>query len=97
MRFTEIIEYKLCKLGYNLKKRLLPEPLIDLFENCSKKTHSYSTRNKNLPNIKRHTSREYNKSFLCKSLVYTHKLNYKTINSKNREEFVKNYKQQLFV
>ena len=37
MRFTEIIEYELCKLGYNLKEKLLPEPLIDLFENCSKK------------------------------------------------------------
>ena len=78
------------------KKRLLPEPLIELFENCSKKTHPYLTRNKYLPNIKRHTSREYNKSFLCKSLVYTYKLNYKTINSKNKEEFMKNYKQQLF-
>ena len=65
MKFTEMLEYELCKLGYNLKEKLLPEPLINLFENYGKKTHHYSTRNKNLPNIKRHKSNEYNKSFLC--------------------------------
>ena len=37
MRFSEIIEYELCKLGFNLKEKLLPEPLINLFESCSKK------------------------------------------------------------
>ena len=96
MRFTEIIEYELCKLGFNLKEKLLPEPLIKLFENCSKKTHPYSTRNKNLPNIRKHKSREYNNSFLCKSLTYINKLNYKIKNSKNKFDFMKNYKQQIF-
>ena len=96
MRFTEIIDYELCKLGFNLKEKLLPAPIIKLFENCSKKTHPYSTRNKNLPNIRKHKSREYNNSFLCKSLTCINKLNYKIKNSKNKFDFIQNYKQQLF-
>ena len=96
MRFSEIIEYELCKLGFNLKEKLLPEPLINLFESCSKKTHLYLTRNKTLPNIRKHKSREYNNSFLCKSLIYINKLNYKIKNSRNKDEFMKNYKQQIF-
>ena len=96
MKFTEMHKYELCKLGYSLKEKLLPEPLIKLFKNYGKKTHHYSTRYKNLPNIKRHKSNEYNKSFLCKSIVYINKLDHKTLNAKNKKEFMINYKRQLF-
>ena len=60
------------------------------------KTHHYLTRHKNLPNIKRHKSVEYNKSFLCKSLVYINEIDQKTLNAKSKKEFTINYKRKLF-
>ena len=96
MKFTKIRKFELCKLAYSLKEKLLPEPLIELFNIYGKKTHCYSTRYKKLPNIKRHKSNEYNKSFLCKSLMYINKIDQKILNAKSKKEFVLNYKKYLF-
>ena len=96
MKFTEIQKFELCELAYSLKDKLLPEPLIKFFDTYGKKTHYYSTRYKNLPNIKRHKSNEYNKSFLCKSLVYINEIDQKTLSAKSKKEFMTNYKKTSY-
>ena len=37
MKLAEMQKFELCKLGYSLKEKLLPEPLIKLFDNYGKK------------------------------------------------------------
>ena len=70
MKFTELRKFELCKLAYSVNERLSPEPIIELFNSCGKKTHNYFTRYKNLWNIKKHKSKEYNKNVLCKIVSY---------------------------
>ena len=54
------------------------------------------TRYKNLPNIKKHKSEEYNKSFLCKSVTYIKEIDTRIANAKNRTEFIQTYKDYIF-
>ena len=96
MKFNEIRKFELCKLAHKLKENELPTPLADLFNNSCKKTHRYCTRFKQLPNIKKHTSTNYNNSFLCKSLTYYNELDLLTRRSKHIHEFTQKYKTQLF-
>ena len=83
MKIKEITKYELCKLAFKVKNKLLPHALLDTFDTYGKKTHKYPTRNKNLPNIMKHTSTDFNKSFLCKSLWYDHTLSSNIKNSLN--------------
>ena len=63
----------LCKLGYMVTNSLLPSPILKLFNaDGGKKPHRYDTRNKNTPNIQKHQSTQFNKSFLCQAIkMYT--------------------------
>ena len=63
MKIKEITKYELCKLAFKVKEKLLPHALLDIFDTHGRKTHKYPTRNKNLPNIMKHTSTDFNKSF----------------------------------
>ena len=96
MKIKEITKYELCKLAFKVKNKLLPHALLDIFDTYGKKTHKYPTRNKNLPNIMKHTSTDFNKSFLCKSLWYYHTLSSNIKNSLNLKDFTTKYKTQLF-
>ena len=89
-------KYELCKLAYKVKEKLLPHALLDMFEAHGIKTHKYPTRNKNLSNIMKHTSTDFNKSFLCKSLWYYHTLSSNIKNSTNLKDFTAKYKTHLF-
>ena len=51
MKISKINRYELCKLAYRVKEKLLPKALLEMFDAQGKKTHKYSTRYKNLPNI----------------------------------------------
>ena len=56
--FPEMIKLELCKYGYKIKKKLLPDPLIKLaYDREGQKTHHYNTRNKYLPNVQSHKNR----------------------------------------
>ena len=87
----------MCKLAHNLKENELPMPLMELFNNKGKKMHGYYTRFKQLPNIKKHTRPDYNKSFLCKSLTYFNELDLTLRRTRNKREFSQKYKDHLFV
>ena len=67
--FPDLIKQEQYKLGYKISRKILPEPLIALFDKKGgKKCHRYPTRNKYIPNIQRHTTTQMNSSFLCRSL-----------------------------
>ena len=96
MKFEEIENFELCKLLFCVKEKLVPAPILNMFHTLGKKTHHYNTRYKNLPNIKRHTSNEFNKSFLCKGITYYSQLNGEIKNAKNKDDFVRKYKLNLY-
>ena len=95
MKFEEIQHFKLCKLLFCVKEKLLPTPIINIFHTQGGKTHCYNTRYKSLPNIKKHSSTEYNKSFLCKGITYYNQLKGEIKNAKDKNDFIQKYKRNL--
>ena len=69
MKIDEIYHFETSKLGYMIKNKLVPIPISDMFHSFGRKNHSYNTRQKRLPNIKKHTCSDYNQSFLCKCII----------------------------
>ena len=68
-----IINVELAKQGYSINRKLLPKPILDTYDkNGGKKIHRYPTRNKMTPNIQKHHSTQFNRSFICRStVIYT--------------------------
>ena len=92
MKIKEMEQFESSKLAYCIKENLLPKPILEMFRTFGKKNHHYNTRNKNLPNIRKHKSDSYNKSFLCKSLHNFSMLKKEIQMSKTKKEFVDHYK-----
>jgi len=59
-----IIELSLIKLSHRYMVNVLPQRIVNLFENVN---HNYGTRNRSLPQAFPHTTQIYNKSFLGRS------------------------------
>ena len=75
LKFPDMVKLEMCKLGYQLKSKELPIPLIDDFNTCGGcKTHRYPTRHKDLPNIQKHQGTLINRSFICKGVSTFSKL-----------------------
>ena len=75
IRLPDLIVFHQQKLGYLVSHKLLPTPLLGLFNRRGgKKTHRYETRNKNTPNIQTHHEPSFNNSFLCKAITEYNKL-----------------------
>ena len=96
MKFEKLEHFELCKLLFCVKEKLLPTPILNMFHMLVGKIHHYNTRYKSLPNIKKHTSNEYNKSFLCKGITYYNQLKGEIKNAKNKNDFIQKYKPNLF-
>ena len=96
MKIKEMEQFESSKLAYCIKENLLPKPILEMFRTFGKKNHHYDTRNKNLPNIRKHKSNSYNKIFLCKSLHNFSMLKKEIQMSKTKKEFVDHYKKHLF-
>ena len=67
---------------------------MELFDSLGTKKHNNNTREKNLPNIKRHKSDLYNKSFLCKCISYYNELNSTIKKSPTMYKFINKYKKE---
>lgn len=65
LNIDDLIELELAKFAYNLTKKELPPPLQAHFQ--TNEHHDHNTRHKHYPQIAKHKSAMYNKSFLCKS------------------------------
>ena len=68
--FRLLIKQELMKTGYNISTNNAPTPIIDIYKKEEKKRHRYPTRRRNIPAIRKHHDSLFNRSFLCKSLVY---------------------------
>ena len=68
-----LIDLEAAKFGYKISHNLIPKPIQNIVDaKNGKKTHTYHTRNKTTPNIQRHRSTQFNRSFLCRSIsTYT--------------------------
>ena len=96
MKFEDLIRFEQSKLAYKIKNKLLPKPILELFDSLGKKTHQCNTRQKNLPYIKKHKSDLYNKSFLYKCILNYNKLKSSIKSSLNIYELTNKYKRELF-
>ena len=75
LKLDDLITLNLCKLGHKILHTQLPKPILQVFnQEGSKKQHRYPTRNHNTPNIQKHVSPLFNRSFLCKSITEFSKL-----------------------
>ena len=55
--------------GYKISRKLIPIPIQSIMNaKGGTKTHNYHMCNKTTPNIQRHQSKQFNSSFLCKSI-----------------------------
>ena len=53
----DIIYLEMTVLGYKITHKMIPDPLVDVFnKNGGKKQHDYETRSKNMSNIQKHQS-----------------------------------------
>ena len=92
----QLIKGNLCKLGHSLNYKQLPSPLIKLFNmHSGEKLHRYPTRNKNIPNVQKHTAQVFNRSFLCRSLVEYSKLPTELKSKKEKKIFERKLKHYL--
>ena len=67
--FLEMINLEEVKFGCRISNKLLPIPFANLMNSRGgSKTHRYPTRNKIMPNIQKHQSTLFNRSYICKSV-----------------------------
>ena len=69
LKFPDMVQLEMSKLGHQLKLKELSVPIIDEFNTCGGcKTHRYPTCHKDLPNIQKHQGTLINRSFICKGV-----------------------------
>ena len=96
LKLDELITLNLCKLGQKISFNNLPKPIIQIFNfDGGKNQHTYPTRNQNVPNIQKHDTLLFNRSFLCKSLTEFSQLPMYLKMEKNHNKFLKQCKQHL--
>ena len=65
----DLVDLEVAKFGYKISHNLVPKLIQNIMiAKNGKKTHSYHTHNKTTPNIQRHQSAQFNRSFLCRSI-----------------------------
>ena len=98
LKFPDMIQLEMYKLGHQIKFNKLPEPIIRAFNAYGgKKMHRYPTRNKNLPNIQRHQGTIFNKSFLCRGIAGYMLLPIETQNITSKSTFIKHTRKYLMM
>ena len=96
LKLTDMIQLKLIKFGYKIMKNQQPLPLWELMNaRGGKKFHRYPTRGKSVPNIQKHTSEIFNKSFIHRSMSEFSMLPDSFKNSKSIGNIVTKFKSSL--
>ena len=92
-KIKDSIHLAMCKLGHNISHKHYPTPILDLFVKFGgEKVHRYPTRNKHIPNVQRHYSELYNKSFMCQSIIAYNILPQKLKKEINTTTFIRELK-----
>ena len=98
LKFPDMIQLEMCKLGQQLKFKQLLDPIIREFNAYGgMKRHRYPTRNKDLPNIQRHQGTIFNKSFLCRGIACYILLPTEIQNISSKSKFIKHAKEYLMM
>ena len=93
--FRLLIKQELIKLGYHISVNDAPTPIVNIYKKEERKKHRYPTRRRNIPNIRKHQDSMFNKSFLCKSLVFYSELPTKLRDLRNPILFKHKLKEHL--
>ena len=95
LKFNDLIDFELAKFMFNIKTSQLAKPLLHLLENSTiNRSHNYNTRNRNIPNIAKHSIKAFNISFLNKSYIIWTKLNNFVKSALNIKTFKQKFKKQ---
>ena len=94
LKVTDLIQLKLCKLGYKLCHDLLPKKLADNLRKdhnqvSIEKTHKYATRSKTIPNLPQAVGAKYRSSFLYNCIKAYGEIDSAVRQAKNLSIFVK--------
>ena len=93
---NDLIKLELAKFGYKITRNLYPEPITKIMNTRGgMKTHQYPTHRKGMPNIQRHQTPLFNKSFLCKGITRFNELPDKLRETNSLTSFTKNLKKHL--
>ena len=102
LKFEDMVNVELCKLGYKLCHELLPKALTKNMTSDHQrgpliKKHNYPTRNKAIPNLPNVGINMYRSSFLFQSTKLYSELDSKIKNSHSLAVFVKRCKESYFL
>ena len=93
---TKMIQIELSKYGYGVSRNTVPSSIQAIANmNGGLKKHHYNTRNRNTPNIQKHTDHQFNSSFMCKGLTTYSALPEDTKNLPTLSSFTKKLKGEL--
>ena len=86
-----LVELELGKFIYKFVKKILPNPIIYLFE-TNDQHHNYNTRSGKFPRVAKHKTAIFNKSFLCKGPTLWNNLDNSIRSAKSLKSFSRNFK-----
>ena len=87
---------ELCKFGTRVSWKTIPEPLqLLMVKRGGMKKHRYNTSKKEVPNVQKHTSVQFNTSFICCSITEYSLLSNKHSSVTKMPLFVKKLKKEV--
>ena len=96
LKFPDMIKIELGKFGAKVARKQIPKPIQQLMElRGGAKTHCYNTRKKGIPNVQKHKSPLFNKSFLCRGIVEYNNLKPRLLNIKKLPALIKEIKRNI--
>ena len=96
LRLPEMIVLELAKYGFKISHLQYSAKIHDIANtNGGLKQHRYLTRHKNIPNIQKHTTTEFNSSYLCKGIKIYNNLSSKLKSIHNLKVFTREMKNYL--
>ena len=96
IKFPGMIRSELCKFGAKVSRKLIPEPLQQIMaKRGGQKNHGYNTRTKNIPNVQKHTTTQFNTSFICHSVAEYMQLSMEFNSIQKIPVFVKKLKSKI--
>ena len=96
LKFTDMIKIKLSKFGAKVARKQIPIPIQQLMElRVGVKSHHYNTRRKGVPNVQKHRTPVFNRSFLCCGIVEYNALSLRLTSIKKLHILMKELKQDI--
>ena len=96
LKFSDMIKIELSKFGAKVVRRLIPKPIQQLMKlRGGAKTHRYNMRKKGIPNVQKHKSLLFNRSFLCHGIVEYFNLAPRLLNIKKLPTLIKEIKRDI--